>query len=84
MFNIHILFSANRAVYEIMWEKNSVDACRPQMTIWRMRAACWIPKVTNTHSECLTLIAFPQQQWLHERSYVLCTLPILPPRKMSS
>jgi hypothetical protein len=23
---------------------------RQQMTIWRMRIACWIPKATNTHS----------------------------------
>jgi hypothetical protein len=21
----------------------------PQMAIWRMRIACWIPKATNTH-----------------------------------
>jgi hypothetical protein len=47
--------------------KKSVETCRAQMTIWRMRAACWIPKVTNTRSECITLIAFPLQQRLHER-----------------
>ena len=29
-----------------------------------MRNACWIPKSTNTHSECVTRIAFPQQQCL--------------------
>jgi hypothetical protein len=34
-----------------MW-KNVVDRGRPQMTIWRMRIACWIPKVTNTRSVC--------------------------------
>ena len=37
------------------------------MTIWRMRIARWILNATNTHSEYLTLIAFPLQQWLHER-----------------
>jgi hypothetical protein len=37
------------------------------MAIWRMRIACWIPKATNTHS----LIAFPLQQWLHERVSIL-------------
>ena len=26
-----------------------------QMTIWRMGIACWIPKVTNTHSEYVIL-----------------------------
>ena len=38
----------NFAVYEIMWE-NSVELGRPQMTIWCMRIAFWIPKGTNTH-----------------------------------
>ena len=47
--------------------------------IWRMRLACWIPKATNTHSEYIILIVFPQQQWLHERASMLpCyTLPVL-------
>ena len=30
-------------------EKNIVERGRPQMTIWRMRIPCWIPKATNTH-----------------------------------
>jgi len=33
-----------------MW-KNNVNLGRPQMTVWRMCTACWIPKATNTHSE---------------------------------
>jgi len=32
-----------------LW-KNVVDPDRPQMTIWRMRIACWIPKATHTHT----------------------------------
>jgi hypothetical protein len=51
---IYILYSIklfdNRYVYEIMW-KNIVERGRPQMTIWRMRIACWIPKATNTHTQ---------------------------------
>ena len=37
----------------IMW-KNSVDLGRPQMTIWRMRVTCWIPKapLTQDHVHC--------------------------------
>jgi len=35
------------------------------MAIWRMRITCWINKTTDTHSEYVILIAFPQQQWLH-------------------
>jgi hypothetical protein len=44
---------------------------RPQMTIRRMRIACWIPKATNTHSEHVILIEFPLQQWLNERASTL-------------
>jgi len=36
-----------------------------------MRIGHWIPKATGTHSEHLTLIAFPLQQWLHERAPML-------------
>ena len=68
-----INFFENRTVYEIMW-KNFVDQSKPQMTIWRMRIACWIPKTTNTHRGCVILITFPLQQWLHERTSLLgCT-----------
>jgi hypothetical protein len=56
-----ITFFENGAVYEIMWE-NFVELGRPQMTIWRIRIACWIHKVTNTHSDYVTRIAFPLQQ----------------------
>ena len=48
------------------------------MTIWRMRTACWIPKATNTHSEYVTIMSFPRQQWLRERAslsryiYIAC------------
>ena len=69
MFNIFFFFE-NRAVYDIMW-KNTVEPDKPQMTIWRMRIAFRIPKSTNTHLECVIVIAFPLQQWLHERASVL-------------
>jgi hypothetical protein len=57
IFN-NFLFSENRAVYEIIW-KNVVERGRQQMTVRRMRMACWIPKATNTKADCVTLIAFP-------------------------
>ena len=44
------------AVYEIMW-KNIIESDRPQMAIWLVRIANWIPKATNTHSE---LFSFPK------------------------
>jgi len=39
--------------------------------VWCMRTACRITKATNTYSEYVILIAFPLQQWLHERASVL-------------
>jgi hypothetical protein len=59
-------FFETLTVYELRW-KNIVERGRPQMTIWRMRIVCWIHKATDTHSEYVILIAFPQQQWLNER-----------------
>ena len=71
----HILCSVNFspdnfAVCEIMW-KNVVQPDRPQMTIWRMRIVCWIPKATDTCSQYVILSAFPLQQWLRKRVPVL-------------
>jgi hypothetical protein len=50
-----------------MW-KNVVEPDRPQMAIWLIYIACWMPNATNTHSEYVILIALPLQQWLHERA----------------
>jgi len=47
------------------------EYCRAGQAIWHMRIACWIPKGTNTHSEYVTIIVFPVQQWLHEHASVL-------------
>jgi len=48
-----------------------VEQGRPQMTIWRMRIACWITKATDTHSEYGIPIACPLQQLLHKCVSVL-------------
>jgi len=69
LYSIAFLFE-NRAVFERMW-KNFVEPSRPQMTIWRMRITCWIPRTTNTHSEYIILIALPLQQWLQKRASLL-------------
>jgi len=43
-----------------------------------MRFACWVTKAKNRHSEYVIVIAFPRQQWLHERpsmlryTYIIC------------
>jgi hypothetical protein len=38
----------SRAVHEIMWK--NVALGRPQVTMWRVLTACWIPKATDTHN----------------------------------
>ena len=76
----HILFSVtcleNRDVYEIMW-KNIVERGRPQMTIWRVRIACWVPKATNTHSlicniYCFSTATIVARTLLIVTSHILC------------
>jgi len=69
-FEISNFVSGNGAVHEIMWT-NIIEADRPQMPTWRPRFEFWIHKAANTHSEYVTTIAFPLQQWLHERASVL-------------
>jgi len=61
-----------------MWKK-FVQPARPQMTIWRTRISCWIPKDTNTQSEYVILIALVRQQWLQEGNpnYATHNLPVL-------
>jgi hypothetical protein len=54
-------FFENHSVFEKKW-KNTVRLDTPQMTIWRMYIACWIPKRTDTHSKYAVRIAFLLQQ----------------------
>jgi len=65
-----ITFFENHAFYAIKW-KNNVEPDMPQMTLWRMRTACWITKATNTYSDYVILVAFSLQQWLQERDSML-------------
>jgi hypothetical protein len=60
-----------------MW-KNNVQPGRPQMTIWRMRISCCMPKATNTQSQYVIFTAPPLQHWLQERPSMLRynTLPV--------
>jgi hypothetical protein len=39
--------------------------------MWQMRAACWIPKAADTHSDYIILIALPLQSFLHECTSML-------------
>ena len=71
-------FFRKSCLYEIMW-KNVLESGRPQMTIWRMRIACQIPKAANTQPQYVILIAFPLQQWFTNAPQcdVTRTLPVL-------
>jgi len=75
-FMFNFFFLENRAGYEITWKK-ILELGRPQMAIWRMGIAYWIAKVTNTHSEFVTLIVLTLQKLSQGhstllRSYVHC------------
>jgi hypothetical protein len=48
-----VFYFENLAFYETMW-KNTLQRGGSQMTIWRMRIACWITKATNTLRLCNT------------------------------
>jgi hypothetical protein len=83
--NTHILRSVapphppppeDRAVYEKLW--NSVaERGRRLITIWSIRIACLITRATDTHSECVILIAFHcnKGQTNAPQFYVVRTLP---------
>jgi hypothetical protein len=73
-----IFFPENRAVYEIMWE-NIVERGRPQMIIWRMRTACWIPKATDTNLEYVNSLLFHYNNGFTNapQCYVIRTLSVL-------
>jgi hypothetical protein len=78
-----INFSEGGVIYEIMRE-DILEQNRPQIPIpciiRRMRFMCRITKATDTNGECVVLIAFTQQQLLHERTSVFAfirTLPVL-------
>jgi hypothetical protein len=51
--------------------KDIVAPGRPEMKIWRMPIAYWIPKAANTHSEYVTFIHFPRQQCFRQHASVL-------------
>ena len=72
-------FSKDRAVYEIICE-NMVERGRPQMTIWRMSSAYWIPMAIDTHLEYVirTYCFYTVSVVAHSASmlhvYVVCCL----------
>jgi hypothetical protein len=78
----HILcsttFSENTVFYEIKLKKYGRARQELDENITRrIRYACWITEVTNTHCEYVILITFPRQRWLRECIIVLHCLSFL-------
>jgi hypothetical protein len=78
----HILCSISfffdtRAFCGIMKVRH-VEPDRPQMTIWHMRTACWIPKATNSKSKYVILIALHGNNCcrIAPQCYVIRILPV--------
>ena len=65
------VFPTKYPVYASPLPHTRRERCRPQMTTWRIRISCWIPKATETHSEYIIFIAFALQRWLRERTSLL-------------
>jgi hypothetical protein len=86
---IHILYSIPFFIQKLcrLWD-NVEKFCGAGLAtvdniIRRLLIACWITKVTNTHSEYVILTAFLRQQWLGGRAsvfsytYIACLFIIL-------
>jgi hypothetical protein len=65
-----IKFFENCAVYEIMW-KNVAERGRPHDNMAYAHCMLGNYGYKHTHAGCVIIIAFPLQQWLHERSPML-------------
>ena len=55
-----------------MWNVMVVEQAIDYNTLRLMRSASWIPKAINTHSEHVILIDSILQQWLGERTSMVC------------
>jgi hypothetical protein len=67
----NFLFRKSYRLWDIVGKYGKARQATDDYIIRRMRNACCITKVRNTHSEYITLISSPQQQRLHERASML-------------
>jgi hypothetical protein len=58
-----------------LWDRVENEGRATQATdnniVGLIRFACWITKVTDTHSEYVMFIAFPREKWLHLSALIL-------------
>jgi len=70
-FCVQYLFQRTLNFCDNVWKYVTAGQATDEGIIRRMRFACFVNKVTNTHSVYVILNAFPLQQWLHERVSIL-------------
>ena len=70
-FTFNIFFFSKIVPFNRIMCKSIIDSDRTQITTWRTRTGCCIPKATDTHSEYVIFTTFPLQQWLYERVAML-------------
>jgi hypothetical protein len=68
-FTFSNFFFENHDVCEVKWK--NVDPERPQTTKLCIDIARWVREATNTHLQCVMLIASLLPQWLGERASML-------------
>ena len=76
--NTNFIFSNFFPKIPPFMRKNIVERGRPQMSIWRVRIACWVPKGTYKHSRicntnCLSTITLAARTHLSVTIYVQCS-----------
>jgi len=73
MCSITFFFLKNRPLYEKMWE-NIVERGRSQITTWRIRFECWVPKATDTtcNTSCLSTARMAARKRLTRYKYIVC------------
>jgi len=59
IFHSITVFFEIRTLHAVLC-KNTAESDRPQMKIRRMCIESWTSKATNTHTDYVTLLAFPQ------------------------
>ena len=78
-FVYEFFFFENLDVCEIMWKIVQPD--RPQMTIWRMRIACWVLRL-RTHFQNMEYLLYLFLFYCHNDCtkapvcYVICNVPV--------
>jgi hypothetical protein len=83
-FYIPKFWGGNLAFLGVIGKNTVQPEGRRDSIIQRLRIAYWIPKATNTHSEYVTIIAFPLQKYLYERASMLRYVNCLHPKILSA